>query len=160
MCITATGKLNGHELKDMPVMNPGDWFGKCWLLEIGGSYWPLFVIVEADSITDAIDELADNEKYGHNIIVNDTDLSDYPEADRHYSGSGKVIDLDHLMIHGQEQTNCPFPCLYHGDGLPEAGMKSFFVYRLLAAGRVRRTMRSRRLRLTPDREAFQPNHRR
>ena len=123
MCITASGNLNGHDLKDLPVLNPGDWFGKTWLLEIGGSYSPLFLIVESDSAQDAIDELADNEKYGHQIIVDDTDLGDYPEEDRHYSGSGQVLDLDHLMVHGQERTDCPFPCLYHGDGLPEAGMK-------------------------------------
>jgi hypothetical protein len=59
----------------------------------------------------------------HQIMVADTDLGDYPEEDRHYSGSGKVLDLDHLLIHGQEGTECPFPCLYHGDGLPEGGMK-------------------------------------
>ena len=97
MCITATGKLNGHDLKDLPVLNPGDWFGKTWLLEIGGSYSPLFLIVESDSAQDAIDELADNTKYCHNIIVDDTDLGDYPEEDRHYSGSGHVLDLDHLL---------------------------------------------------------------
>jgi len=124
MCeITASGSLNGHDLKDLPVLNPGDWFGKTWLIEIGGSYCPLFLVVEADSITDAIDELADNKKYGHNIIVDDTDLGDYPEEERHYSGSGKVLDLDHLMIHGQERVECPFPCLYHGKGLSAEGMK-------------------------------------
>ena len=124
MCeITATGKFSGHDLKDIPVLNPGDWFGKCWLIEIGGSYCPLFLVVEADSIQDVIDELAANEKYGHQIIVDDADLGDYPEEDRHYSGSGKVLDLDHLMIHGQERSECPFPCLYHGDGLPVEGIQ-------------------------------------
>lgn len=123
MCVTATATFNGHELKDIPVLNPGNWFGKCWLLEIGGSYWPLFLIVESDSAQDAIDELAENEKYGHQIIVDDTDLGDYPEEDRHYSGLGQVLDLDHLMIHGQEGAECPFPCLYHGDGLTDEGMK-------------------------------------
>jgi hypothetical protein len=122
MCITATGKFGGHELKDVPVLNPGDWFGKTWLLEIGGSYWPLFLIAVSDSVQDAIDVLADS-KFGSNIIVDDTDLSDYPEENRHYSGSGRVLDLDHLLIHGQDGGECPFPCLYHGEGLPEAGMK-------------------------------------
>ena len=55
--ITASCNLNGHELTDIPVVNPGDWFGKTWLLEIGGSYTPLVLIVEADSASDAIDEL-------------------------------------------------------------------------------------------------------
>lgn len=121
--ITANATFNGHELKDMPVINAGDWFGKTWLIEIGGSYSPIFLIVEADSITDAIDELADNEKYGHNIIVADSDLGDYPEEERHYGSSGQVLDLDHLMIHGQEGTEIPFPCTYHGDGLPSEGVK-------------------------------------
>ena len=122
MAITARGTFNGHELTDMPVLNPGGWYGKTWLLEIGGSYWPLFLVVEADSMTDAIDELAENEKYGHNIVVADEHLGDYPEDDRHYSGSGQVLDLDHLMIHGMEGSKCPFPCRYFGDGLPEEGV--------------------------------------
>lgn len=123
MCITARGKLNGHELKDIPVLNPGDWFGKAWLIEIGGSYWPLFLVVEADSVQDAIDELADHEKYGHLITVDEPDLGDYPEEDRHYGPSCQVLDLDHLMIHGQEGADCPWPCLYFGDTLPDMGVE-------------------------------------
>ncbi len=122
MAITARAKFHGHELTDIPVLNPGDWFGKTWLVEIGGSYSPLFLIVEADSVCDAIDELADHEKYGHQIVVADEDLGDYPEDTRHYSGTGRLLDLDHLMVHGQEGAKCPFPCRYHGDGLPEEGV--------------------------------------
>jgi len=120
--ITASGTFHGHELKDMPVINPGDWFGKTWLIEIGGSYSPFFLIVEADSMSDAIDELADYKKYSHHIIVEESDLGDYPEEDRHYGPSGQVLDLDHLMIHGQEGNKTPFPCTYHGEGLPNDGM--------------------------------------
>ncbi len=123
MSVTATGNFNGQELKEIPVLDPGDWFGKCWLIEIGGSYVPLFLVVEADTITDAIDELADNEKYGHQIVMDEADLVGYPEENIHYSGSGKVLALDHLLVHGQERSECPFPCLYHGEGLPEAGVK-------------------------------------
>ncbi len=121
--ITANGTVHGHELKEMPVINPGDWFGKTWLVEIGGSYSPFFLIVEADSMSDAIDELADNEKYGHHIIVEEADLGDYSEEDRHYGPSGQVLDLDHLMIHGQEGSKTPFHCTYHGEGLPEEGVR-------------------------------------
>lgn len=120
--ITASGTFHGHELKDMPVINPGDWFGKTWLIEIGGSYSPLFLIVEADSMSDAIEELADNDKHGHHIVVEKADLGDYPEEDRHYGPSGQVLDLDHLMIHGEEGSKTPFPCTYHGEGLPAEGM--------------------------------------
>lgn len=120
--ITASATFHGRELNDIPVLNPGDWFGKTWLLEIGGSYWPLFLIVEADSASDAIDELADHEKYGHHIVVAEADLGDYPEDDRHYGPSGQVVDLDHLMIHGMEKNDVPFPCQYHGEGLPAEGV--------------------------------------
>ncbi|HVX12174.1 MAG TPA: hypothetical protein VHC22_13415 [Pirellulales bacterium] len=121
--ITAKATFNGQELSDVPVLNPGDWFGRTWLIEIGGCYWPLFLIVEADSVSDAIDELADNEKYGHHIVVPDEDLGDYPEQDRHYGPSGQVLDLDHLMIHGDEGKECPFQCRYFGDGLPAEGIE-------------------------------------
>jgi hypothetical protein len=121
--IKARGTFAGQEIKDIIVLNPGGWFGKAWLLEIGGSYWPLFLVVESDSISDAIDELASDEKYGHHIVVPEEDLGDYPEDERHYSGSGLVIDLDHLMIHGQEGADCPWPCTYHGEALPPEGVR-------------------------------------
>ena len=120
--IKAHGDLHGHELTDMPVLNPGDWFGKTWLIEIGGSYTPLFLIVEANSMSDAIDELADSERYGHLIIVEDEYLDDYPEDSRHYGRSGQVLDLDHLMVYGQEGADIPFPCRYHAEELPDEGV--------------------------------------
>jgi hypothetical protein len=122
MKITATCKFNDNDLTDIPVLNPDGWFGKTWLIELGGSYTPLFLIVEADTMSDAIDELSDNGNYGHQIHVPDSDLGDYPENDRHYDGSGRVIDLDHLMVHGQEQSEAPFPVKYYGDELPPEGI--------------------------------------
>ena len=123
MCrITATATFHGQELKGVPVLNPGDWFGKTWLVEVGGAYLPLYLIVEADNVSDAIDELADDETYGHHIVVAAGDLADYPEDGRHYGPSGQVLDLDHLKVYGREGTNLPFPCRYHGDGLPPQGV--------------------------------------
>ena len=123
MCdIKARASFHGHDLTDIPVINPGDWFGKTWLIEIGGSYTPLFLIVEADSAQDAIDELADSDEHGHHIVVADEDLGDYDPATCNYGPSGQVIDLDHLMIYGAEGTDCPYPCRYFGGDLPEEGM--------------------------------------
>ncbi len=82
----------------------------------------MFLVIEADSVQDAIDELADNDKFGHLIIVDEADLGDYPEEDRHYGPSGQVLDLDHLMIHGQEGVELPWKCRYFGEGLPDEGM--------------------------------------
>ena len=81
--ITASCEIHGHDLSDIPVLNPNGWFGKAWLIELGGSYTPLFLVVEADTVSDAIDELSDNKKYGHQIHVSEDDLGDYPEDDRH-----------------------------------------------------------------------------
>ncbi len=122
MQITANANFHGHELTDMPVLNPGGWFGKTWLIEIGGSYTPLFLIVEAGSMCDAIEELAENEQYGHHIVVSDEDLGDYNLNDCHYGPSGQVLDLDHLMIHGQEGVEQPFVCKYFGKGFPVEGI--------------------------------------
>lgn len=123
MCeVKACASINGHELKDIPVINPGDWFGKTWLLEIGGSYTPLFLIVEADNAQDAIDELADSEDHSHHIVVSDEEVADYDPETCHYGPSGQMVDLDHLMVHGIENSDCPFPCRYHADGLPEEGI--------------------------------------
>ena len=123
MCkVIAYARFNKHELAGIPVLNPGDWWGKRWLLELGGSYWPTFLVVEADTVADAIDELADSDKYGHLITVPNEDLADYDPEDFHYGPSGQVLDLDHLMINGQEGTDCPFRCTYHGEGLPPEGM--------------------------------------
>lgn len=122
--ITASALIGGTKHKDIPVLNPGDYFGKCYLIEIGGSYWPLYLIVEADSVTDALDVLAGNQKYGHQIVVDDADLGDYPEESRFYSAEGKVLDLDHVQIYGEDGKEWPFPCRYHSDGLPIEGISS------------------------------------
>jgi hypothetical protein len=123
MCaIYARATFHGHELTDMPVLNPGNWFGKTWLIEIGGGYSPLFLVVEADNVSDAIDELADNDQYGHLITVNEEDLADYDPESCHFGPSGQVLDLDWLCIHGVEGTDCPFACRYCGDGLPGEGV--------------------------------------
>ena len=123
MCnITVKANLNGPELTVIPVLNPGDWFGKTWLLEIGGSYTPLYLVVEAQSMADAIDELADNEKFGHLITADEDNLSDYDPDTCHYGPSGQVLDLDWLMVHGMEGVDCPFPCRYIGDDLPSEGI--------------------------------------
>lgn len=119
--ITASFTFNGHELT-ADVVNPGDWFGKTWLIVIEGGFTPLFLIVEADSVSDAIDSLANDEQYGHHIVVDDADLDDYDPETCEYSGSGKVIDTDWLSIHGCEGCPVPFPCRYYGDGIPSEGV--------------------------------------
>ncbi len=78
MKIAASCKFQRQELTGIPVLNPGGWFGKTWLMELGGSYSPLFLVVEADSVSDAIDELNDSETYGHQIHLPDEDSAITP----------------------------------------------------------------------------------
>ncbi len=130
--ITAKGKLHGHDI-DAECINPGDWFGKTWLIEIGCGFSPFFYAVEADTVTDAIDEFS-GSKHGHHIVVEDADLDDYPEGSRYYNDGGQVCDLDNVMIHGEERPgrrndHTPWPCRYYGEGLPEAGMTPLEYYR-------------------------------
>lgn len=126
--VRAKGRLGDHDI-DAPVLNPGGWFGRTWLLELGGSYTPLFLVVEAGSVEDAIDELSDNEKYGHLIHVHESEvdaMTDYPPDERNYDSSGRVIDTQWLAIHGVEGTSrtkgMAWPCVYHGEGLPPDGI--------------------------------------
>lgn len=118
--ITASCTFNGHDLTDLTVINPGGWFGKAWLVEIGGSFTPLFLVVEADNVSDAVDELSDDPTYGPQIHVPDEELGDYPEDERRYDGSGRVIDLDWVAIHGREGCDLPYSVKYHVGDEPTA----------------------------------------
>jgi hypothetical protein len=120
--ITASCTSNSHDLRDIPVLNPGGWFGKAWLVEVGGSYTPLFLVVEADNVSEAIDEMSDDPTFGPQIHVPESDLGDFAEDDRHYDGSGRVIDLDHVMVHGREGSDLPFHVRYHGEALARSGV--------------------------------------
>lgn len=110
--VVASCKLGDHELTDVPVINPGAWFGRTWLIEIGHGYSSSYFAVEADSAADAIDEFSDSE-FGHLIHVADDDLDDYPEDCRSYAGNdGRVVDLDNVMLHK------PAGVVYHVNGGP------------------------------------------
>ena len=118
--IRAKGELGGHEI-DCEVLNPGGWFGRAWLVEIGGSYTPVYYVVEADGLSDIIDELCES-KAGHHIIVEERDLADYPEDSRHYGPNGEVVDLDHFMVYGDESRHVKpaWACRYYHHTQPKA----------------------------------------
>jgi hypothetical protein len=71
--------LHGHRLTGIPAVNPGDQFGKAWLLEIGGHVDPLYLAVEADTAQDALDALADSDEHGHRIRIDEPAMGDYAE---------------------------------------------------------------------------------
>ncbi len=89
---------NGQEV-DAIAVNPGEWFGDCYLFQvaIANSLNP-FLVVEADHEQDAIDTLADSE-WSHLIDVPEEDLVDVPEDERHYAGNdGHAISLDNVHL--------------------------------------------------------------
>ena len=73
----------------------------------------MFLIVEADSVQDAIDELADDEKYGHLITVADEDLGDYDPDDCHYGpvGSSAGSRSSDGPRHGGQRLSISMPLL-------------------------------------------------
>jgi hypothetical protein len=122
--ITASFTFCGREFSDVECVNPGDWFGKTWAMEIGGSYAPFFVVVEADSITDAIDELIDS-KYGAQFIIDPADYADYgytadnDNPDCSFAGNnGHPVDLQHLMAYADDAVSGHRRIMYHVDGWP------------------------------------------
>jgi len=122
--IVAKGRLGNHDI-EAEVLNPSSWFGKTWLIEIGCGFSSLFFAVEADSVTDAIDEFSGSER-GHLILIDDADLADYMEDGEfngYYNDGGQPCDLDNVMVHGEEHPGrgdyTPWPCVYTGTGLPE-----------------------------------------
>jgi len=122
--IVAKGRLGNHEI-EAEVINPGDWFGKTWLIEIGCGFSSSFFAVEADTVTDAIDEFS-GSAYGHLILIDDADIADYledGEFNGYYNDGGQSCDLDNCMVHGEERPGrgeyTPWACVYTGPGLPE-----------------------------------------
>ena len=76
------------------AVNPGGWFGKLWLLQISVSNaLNPFLIIEAESAQDAIDELADSEQFGHLIDADDVGEDTYLAGN-----DSHPVDLDHLHI--------------------------------------------------------------
>lgn len=116
--ITASFSFHGTEMQDVEVINPGDWFGKTWLLGISCGFDTDFYIVEADSACDAIDELVDSGK-GDALLIDEDQFGDYGVATDNptcsFAGNnGRPVCLDNLLIHGDDRTG--FECLYHVEG--------------------------------------------
>lgn len=58
--IKAKGLLHGKEVEATAV-NPGDWFGKVWLLYVEDCFDPPLYAVEADNVSDAIDVFIESD---------------------------------------------------------------------------------------------------
>lgn len=68
---------NPKETIEAEVVNPAGWFGKTWLLELQCGFDCDYFVVEADTLSDAIDELAESERFGHRIAIQEHEQGDY-----------------------------------------------------------------------------------
>ena len=120
--IWASCEFDGFTLNYLPVLNTGGWWGKTWLIELLGAGPPLWVVVEAGSISDAIEVLSDDPEFGYVLHVRERDLGAYPEGERQFDNKGRVIDTDKVRVHGWDRCDLPYPVRYHLDGLPPQGI--------------------------------------
>jgi hypothetical protein len=114
--IWASCKFNGCELGYLPVLNPGRWHGKTWLIEHVGDV-PIRLVVEAASIHDALVVLSNDPDFGegfHFVHVQDDDL---PVDSFH-----QVPKTQTVRVHGQGHCSCPYPVRYYGEGYPDRGI--------------------------------------
>lgn len=96
--------LNGRDIIGYAI-NPGGWFGKpLWLIQvaIANALNPFFV-VEASDEQCAIDELADSERYGHVINLDEEDAkereAEFGQDNMTYAGNDShPVDLDNVHI--------------------------------------------------------------
>lgn len=133
--ILAIGKLHDRDVTATAV-NPGDWFGKVWLLWLDDCFDPPMYAVEADTLADAEDILAEWEHCPPGLKIDiEVEGGDYgfeddgvwtnlkgeqvtdPAATKYLgtpqiSGQGVYYDTDNLQAHGDESLECPWPCRY------------------------------------------------
>ncbi len=132
MTVRAIGKLGDHQI-DAEVINPGDWWGKVWLIEIGHGISSSYFAVEGDTLQHALDEFADSA-YGHLIHIDiDVEGGDYGcqmskgdtikdgvvlEEDSWVNLKGEISDtsLSECSYYGNAGTPCDTDHMtYHGD---------------------------------------------
>lgn len=143
-------KTGGGEtvLQSGAAVNPGAWFGKCWMVVVADCMDPPRYVVEADNASDAIDEFiesdwgtaerldSEDEHHNNDYGFEDTELENgelvrvYRDlrgntvADKRsepsVTGQGVVYDGDNIQVSGDDRRG--FKCVYIGPGLPEHGV--------------------------------------
>ena len=74
--VTAHGKLGDHDI-EAEVLNPGGWYGKAWLIEVGCGYSSIYYVAEADTVQDAIDEFVGSDAGKKHVGIDQSDYGDY-----------------------------------------------------------------------------------
>lgn len=118
-----------------PVVNPGDGFGRVWIVVpetyAGG---PEFA-VEASNPSDAEDDFIDSE-FGKNHRLDETELPDYmtdpgvwgdnprpPEYSCRFTDDGHAFDSEGIYVYGREREGHR-GVRYFGPGVPHRGVRA------------------------------------
>jgi hypothetical protein len=114
--IRASCQFNGCELNSLPVLNPGRCLGKTWLIELLGDV-PILLVIEAATFYDALVVLSNDPDFGQAVYVAHVQNDDNPEDE-----SGRVLDTRNVRVHGQGDSDLPYPVRYHDEGYPAHGI--------------------------------------
>lgn len=110
--LTASCTFDGFNLAYLPVLNPGRWCGKTWLIELLSGVAPVWVVVEAGSIRDALLVLSTDPDFGRDVHV------DHEQGD----DLGPTLNTENVRVHGREHCDFPYPVRYHDEGFPAQGI--------------------------------------
>lgn len=110
--IWAFCEFNGCELSYLPALNPGAYGGRTWFIEFTGDV-PIWLVLEAESVCDAIVVLNSHPEWGDMVHVAIDENEDEPEA---------VICVQFVRVHGDPESDPPYPVRYHDEGFPEQGI--------------------------------------
>lgn len=93
--IRARVVLRGGQEVDAYAVNPGEWFGKKYVLQIAiANALNPFLVIEADTEQDAIDTWADSDSYGH--LINVDDHEDVDEDTATAGNDSHPVDLSNV----------------------------------------------------------------
>jgi hypothetical protein len=114
--IWASCEFQGHDYYYLPVLNPGAFRGKTWLLEVLACM-TIWVVVEAGSMQEALVVLSNDPEFGDWVTVAHVQGDDNPEDD-----SVRVLNTQNIRVHGQADRELPYPIRYHDEGYPAQGI--------------------------------------
>lgn len=110
--IWASLSHNCCELFYIPVLNPGARAGKTWYVEFVGDV-PNRLVVEGTSVSEVLTLLNGDPEWGFVTHVA------IPEGDDEPDG---VPGVQFVRVHGDENSDPPFPVRYHDEGYPDQGI--------------------------------------
>jgi hypothetical protein len=108
--IWASCNCNGYDYDYLPVLNPGEFGGKTWLVELLGCV-PVLVVVEAASVHDALVVLSRDLEFEGIQLAHDGKSSE--------EDCRRVFNKQNVRVYGQADGDLPYPVRYYDEGYPD-----------------------------------------